>query len=406
MPIPTPAALPRLAVILAAGKGTRMKSARPKVLHEAGGRPLLGWVLAAARAAGCERVAVVVGHGAEAVRAAFPDEGILWVEQRDQLGTGHALAQAETAVRAGASGEALLLVLSGDVPLLSPDTLARLAAAAETGWGAMATATLPEPGTLGRVLAGADGALARIVEAADATAAEREIRRVNAGIYALRAPAIFDDLRRLRPDNAKGELYLTDALGLAAADGRRIALVDLAEPAEAWGVNDRADLAKAEAWLAARKAGELMASGVTLLAPERTRVAAGVEIAPDTVLHADVTLAGATRIGRGCTLHQGAWLRDAVLGDGVVVEPYSVLDGARVGAGCRVGPFARLRPGTGLEDGARVGNFVEMKNSTLGRGAKANHLDLSRRRHRRRAGERRRRHDHLQLRRASRSTAP
>ena len=200
------------------------------------------------------------------------------------------------------------------------------------------------------------------------------IRRVNAGIYALRAPEIFDDLRRLRRDNAKGELYLTDALGLAAAEGRSIALLDLAEPAEGWGVNDRADLARAEAWLAARKARELMTAGVTLLAPERTRIDAAVEVAADTVLHADVTLAGATRIGQRCTLHQGAWLRDTVLGDDTVVEPYSVLDGARIGAGCRVGPFARLRPATVLADGARVGNFVEVKNSALGRGAKANHL--------------------------------
>ncbi len=372
--MPRSSPLPRFAVVLAAGKGTRMKSSRPKVLHEAGGRPLLGWVLAAARAAGCERLAVIVGHGAEAVRGAFAAESILWVEQTEQLGTGHALAQAETAVRASVAGESLLLVLSGDVPLLSSATLVALAEAAERGWGAMATATLAEPGGLGRVIARPDGTLARIVEAADASPAERAIRSVNAGLYALRAPAIFDDLRRLRADNAQGELSLTDALGLAAEDGRSIALVDLDEPAEAWGVNDRADLAKAEAWLVARKARALMGDGVTLLAPERTRVEAQVEIGADTVLHADVTLLGATRVGRGCTLHQGAWLRNTTVDDGAVVEPYSVIDGAHVGPGCRVGPFARLRPGTVLEAGARVGNFVEVKNATLGRGAKANHL--------------------------------
>ncbi len=360
----------RHAVVLAAGKGTRMRSARPKVLHEAGGRPLLAWVIAAARAAGCERLTVIVGHGAEEVRAAFPAPDIDWVLQSEQRGTGHALAQARDAVR----GAATLLVLSGDVPLLAAETLARLAAAAEAGWGAMATATLDAPGTLGRVIAAADGTLARIVEAADATAEELALRRVNAGIYALPAPEIFDFLARLTPDNAKGELYLTDALGLAAASGRRLALVELAEPAEGWGVNDRLDLARADAWLVAAKARALAAAGVTILAPERVRIEAEVEIGADTLVHPDVFLGGRTRIGSGCTLHQGAWLRDTEVEDGATIEPYSVLDGARIGAGCRVGPFARLRPGAELAAGARVGNFVEMKNARLGPGAKAGHL--------------------------------
>lgn len=360
----------RHAVVLAAGKGTRMRSARPKVLHQAGGRPLLAWVLAAARAAGCERLSVVVGHGAEEVRAAFPEAGIDWIVQAEQRGTGHALAQARAAVTA----PAVLLVLSGDVPLLSAATLSRLAAAAEAGWGAMAVATLDEPGALGRVVAAPDGALARIVEAADAAPEELAIRRINAGTYALPAPEIFSFLDRLTPENAKGELYLTDALGLAAAAGRRIELVELAEPAEAWGVNDRADLARADAWLSAAKARALAAAGVTILAPERVRIEAEVEVGADTLLHPEVFLGGTTRIGSGCTLHQGAWLRDTELADGAVVEPYSVLDGARVGPGCRVGPFARLRPGAVLEAGAKVGNFVEVKNAHLGTGAKANHL--------------------------------
>ncbi|MCZ7652830.1 MAG: NTP transferase domain-containing protein [Thermoanaerobaculia bacterium] len=188
-------------------------------------------MLAAARAAGCERLSVVVGHGAEEVRAAFPEAGIDWIVQAEQRGTGHALAQARAAIAAPAA----LLVLSGDVPLLSAATLSRLAAAAEAGWGAMAVATLDEPGALGRVVAAPDGALARIVEAADAAPEELAIRRINAGIYALPAPEIFSFLDRLTPENAKGELYLTDALGLAAAAGRRIELVELAEPAEAWG---------------------------------------------------------------------------------------------------------------------------------------------------------------------------
>jgi bifunctional UDP-N-acetylglucosamine pyrophosphorylase/glucosamine-1-phosphate N-acetyltransferase len=365
---------PVVAVVLAAGKGTRMRSALPKVLHEAAGRPLLAWVLAAARQAGCERVVAVVGHGAERVRERpWAEEGEgepRFVLQGEQLGTGHALAQAEAEV----AGPATLLVLSGDVPLVTPATLEALLAAAGTGGAAMAVADLDEPGSLGRVLAGPDGNLARIVEARDASPEERAVRTVNAGLYALPAPEIFGHLRGLEPSNAQGELYLTDAVGALAAAGTPVRLVPLADPDEALGVNSRQELALVHRRLVERKLQDLMTSGVTVLEPHRTRVDAGVRVGPDTVIHPDVTLLGRTAIGGGCVLHQGAWLRDATLGDGAVVEPYSVLDGAEVGPGCRVGPFARLRPGARLAEGARVGNFVEVKNSRLGRGAKANHL--------------------------------
>lgn len=348
-----------------------MKSSRPKVLHEVAGRPMLARVLEVARQAGCDPIVVVVGHGAAAVRRAFVDASLRWAVQTAQRGTGDALAQAATEL----GGESrLVLVLSGDVPLVRAATLERLIASAEEGWGAMAVATLAEPGRLGRVLAREDGSLARIVEAADATDDELAIRRVNAGLYALPAPEIFHFLSRLAPDNALGELYLTDALGDAAAAGRRIALVELADPDEALGVNDREDLARVHRLALARKARELMAGGVTLLAPERTAIEPEVTIGSDTVVHAEVSIRGATRVGSGCTLSQGAWLRDSDLADGVVVEPYSVLDGATVGAECRIGPFARLRPGSVLLEGARVGNFVETKNARLGRKAKANHL--------------------------------
>lgn len=361
---------PTVAVVLAAGKGTRMKSDRPKVLHEAAGRPLLGWVMAAARAAGGERISVVVGHGAEAVRARFAaDTDVTWVEQRDQLGTGHALAQAAPAV----AGEALLLVLSGDVPLVRPETLRRLVDAAAAGWGAIAVATLDAPGSLGRVIGDGHG-LERIVEARDASAEELEVRRVNAGIYALPAPAIFEFLARLAPDNAQGELYLTDAVTAAARAGHRVALVELDDPAEALGVNDRLELAAVHRRLVERRIGELARDGATFLDPATTTVEAEVTAAPDTVVHGGVHLLGTTALGRGVTVHAGAWLRDAAVEDGASIEPYSVVDGARVGPGCRVGPFARLRPKTVLEAGARVGNFVEVKASTLGPGAKANHL--------------------------------
>ena len=365
---------PVTAVVLAAGQGKRMRSALPKVLHEAAGRPLLGWVLAAAREAGCERVAVVIGHGAERVRErswAAPGEAKpRFVLQTEQRGTGHALAQAEPEV----TGPATLLVLSGDVPLLTAATLEALLAAARESGAAMAVADLDDPGSLGRVLAGPDGNLDRIVEARDATPEVLAVRTVNAGIYALPAPEIFEQVRRLEPDNAQGELYLTDAVGALARAGTPVRLVRLADPDEALGVNSRQELATVHRRLVERKLQDLMSSGVTVLEPHRTRVDADVSVGPDTVIHPDVTLLGRSAVGAGCTLQQGAWLRDSTVGDGAGIEPYSVLDGAEVGPGCRVGPFARLRPGTRLEEGARVGNFVEVKASRLGRGAKANHL--------------------------------
>ncbi len=358
-------------MILAAGKGTRMKSARAKVLHEAAGRPLLAWVLDAARAAGCERLLVVVGHDSEAVRRTFADAAdVAWIEQTEQLGTGHALLQSEPHVEPGA----LLLVLSGDVPLVRPETVDRVAAAAAAGWAAMAVASLAEPGSLGRVIADPAGDLERIVEARDATPDELDVRRVNAGLYALPAPEIYGFLRRLRPDNAQGELYLTDAVNAAAAAGHRVALVELEDPEEALGVNDRLDLARVHRLLGRRHLRALALGGATFLEPATTRVDGDVAVAPDAVIDGSVSLAGHCSVGRGATIHRGAWIRDSTLGEGAVIEPYSVLDGAVVGPGCRVGPFARLRPGSVLEAGAKVGNFVEIKNSTLGAGAKANHL--------------------------------
>jgi len=247
---PDPSSPPRLAVVLAAGLGKRMRSELPKVLHEAAGRPLLAWVLDAARAAGCRRIVVVVGHGADRVRAAFPDPDLEWAVQAEQLGTGHALAQAAPFLGAPAT----VLVLSGDVPLVTPATLERLAEAALRGWGAVAVAELDEPGSLGRVVEDGRGALAAIVEARDATPDELAVRTVNAGLYALPAPAILGYLAELSPDNAQGELYLTDAVTAAARAGHRIELVRLADPDEALGVNDRDELARIDRRLAERRA--------------------------------------------------------------------------------------------------------------------------------------------------------
>lgn len=236
---------PIVAVVLAAGKGTRMNSDRPKVLHEAGGRPLLAWVLDAARSAGCERLAVVIGHQAERVRRTFDGASDLsWVLQERQLGTGHALAQAEGEV----PEDALLLVLSGDVPLVAPETLRSLVAGAREGWGAMLVAEPEEPGSLGRVIPRSDrpDLLERIVEASDASEDELAIRTINAGIYVLPAAGFFPYLHRLETDNVQGELYLTDALGAAADDGHPVRLVALARPDEAIGVNTPAELERVD----------------------------------------------------------------------------------------------------------------------------------------------------------------
>ncbi len=369
MPIPRP----RVAVILAAGKGTRMKSALPKVLHRAAGRPLLQWVIDAARTAGCARILVVVGHGAEQVREeieAYGDQDLVWVLQAEQRGTGHALAQAEPEI----PGETTVLVLSGDVPLLQPSTLDALATAAESGWGAMTVAELADPGMLGRVIVDPSGAFQAIVEFKDADPDQRTVRLINAGIYAFPAPDVFGYLRNLNTNNAQGELYLTDAVTHAAADGHPVRLIALPDPDEALGVNDRTELARVHRLLIGRHLTALMRGGVTILEPERTSIEPGVSIGEDTIVHPGVSLLGQTSIGRGCVIHQGAWLRDSTVADGTTIEPYSVLDGAEVGEGCRVGPFARLRPAARLGKGARVGNFVEIKNSVLGAGAKANHL--------------------------------
>jgi bifunctional UDP-N-acetylglucosamine pyrophosphorylase/glucosamine-1-phosphate N-acetyltransferase len=243
---------PVLAVILAAGKGKRMGSPLAKVLHPAAGRPLLAWVIAAAREVPCERIVVIVGHGADDVRSAFSDQTDLeWVVQTEQRGTGHALAQVEPVV----GPSARLLVLSGDVPLVRASTARRLLQEAASAWSSLAVADLESPGSLGRVEVGDDGRLVRMVEVADATARDLALRTVNAGLYVLPAPEVFGYLRRVRPDNAQNEIYLTDAITLAVAGGEVVRCVTLEDPSEAWGVNTPQDLALVESRLRERMAG-------------------------------------------------------------------------------------------------------------------------------------------------------
>lgn len=350
-----------------------MRSAEPKVLHRAAGRPLLDWVIRSAGEAGCLKILLVVGHQAERVRAAFEDSDagveIEWVEQAEQKGTGDALARAVAHLTAPAR----LLVLSGDVPLVRGETLEALLAEAGTGW-ALAVAELDSPGSLGRVMADAEGRLSRIVETVDATAEELEVRLVNTGIYVVPSSEIEPRLARLEPANAQGELYLTEAFTATVEAGTEVKLFSLTDSNEALGVNDRADLARVHRVLLDRKCAQLMTDGVTILEPARTVVEADVRVGRDSVVHPGVSLTGGTVIGAGSTIHSYSSIRDATLGDGVEIGPLTVIEEAEIGDGSRVGPFARLRPGARLGAGNRIGNFVEIKNSRLGTGVKAGHL--------------------------------
>jgi bifunctional UDP-N-acetylglucosamine pyrophosphorylase/glucosamine-1-phosphate N-acetyltransferase len=331
----------------------------------------LGWAVHTARLAGCGRIVVVVGHGAELVQSTFEAEDIEFAIQSERLGTGHAVLQTRELLE-DSSGH--VVVLSGDAPLLRPTTVSRLFASAEQGWGSMAVATVERPGSLGRVVMTDDSRLVRVVEAHEASEPELEIRTVNSGHYVLPLPELFDFLSRIGNDNEKGEYYLPEALILAAHEGAKVSCVELEDESEAWGVNDRRELALIDGALNDRIVDQWMLSGVTVVDPRRTRVDATASIGADCVLHPDVSILGDTTIGEDCELHQGAWLKDSVLGDRVVVHPFSVLEDARVSAEASVGPFARLRPGTELGERVKVGNFVEIKKSTLGAGSKASHL--------------------------------
>ena len=366
---------PLAAIVLAAGKGTRMKSHSAKVLHEIGGRPLAWYPVKRALDAGASPVVVVVGHQAEAVEAALvaslPGAPLRFAVQEKQLGTAHAVLAARKALR-GYDGA--VAILSGDVPLLETDTLLQVvrARAREGAPLAFATMTLDAPRGYGRVVRDAGGRPARIAEEKDATDAERAIREVNAGLYCADATFLWKALARVGSDNAQEEFYLTDLVAMAARRDGAVA-VDV-PPEEASGVNDREELARAGRVLVRRRARALMRAGVTIEDPDRFDCDEGVEIGPDTTIEPGVRLLGRTRIGAACRIGAGAILRDAVVGHQVAVRPYTLVEEATVGARAILGPFSRVRPGSEIGEEAHVGNFVETKKTVLGKGAKANHL--------------------------------
>ena len=366
--------------IMAAGKGTRLKSKRPKVLHEIGGRALLLHVIAAARAVvPADDIYCIVGHEADRVRAAVAATGVRFVAQPEQRGTGHALQMVKAFFALGnAPAPRNLLVLSGDVPLIRPQTIRAVCEAHLRDGAAMTilTAVPPDPTGYGRVLRVPGGnEVAAIVEQKALTPEQLAAPEINSGIYCFSTEALFGKLDALSTDNAHGEFYLTDVAAMLVADGRKVIAVPAESVDEVLGANTIAEMMHLDAAMRLAAARKLMAMGVTIFRPETCVIDAEVEVGADTVIEPYVQLLGATSIGCDCRVRSYAVLQNSRLGDGVLVRNGCVLDGAEVGDGAILGPFAHLRPESRIGKGAHVGNFVETKKITLGEGSKANHLN-------------------------------
>jgi len=357
-------------VVLAAGLGKRMRSDLPKVLHPLAGLPLLSHVLAAARSLSPSRLCVVVGHGGAAVREALDAPDLQWATQEPQLGTGHAVMQALPHLEAGGTA----LVLYGDVPLIAPRTLRSLVEAAAGGALAILTQRLDPPRGYGRIVRDDGGRVVRIVEERDATEAERAITEVNTGILAVSRERLDAWLAALRNDNAQREYYLTDVVGAAVGAGVEIAVRHPAADHECIGVNSKGELARLERLYQMTKANELLEAGVTLADPARIDVRGELTCGRDVSIDVNCIFEGRVSLGDGARIGAGCILRDVAVGARAEIKPYCVIEEAEIGGNARIGPFARIRPGTRLEDEVHVGNFVEVKASTLGRASKANHL--------------------------------
>ena len=356
-------------VILAAGEGKRMKSALPKVLQKIAGRPMLAQVIDTARALQPAGIHVVFGHGGEQVRAAFADQADLsWAQQAQQLGTGHAVQQAMPDVPDGAQ----VLVLYGDVPLITPETLQRLLAT--PGRLTVLAAEPVNPDGYGRILRDAEGRVAAIVEQKDADEEQRRIRVINTGVIAAEATALKRWLNGLSNDNAQREYYLTDVFAMATAEFSAAEIVLVADPMETEGANDPWQLAQLERAFQQRSARALCLQGVRVVDPARLDIRGSVTVGRDVEIDVDVVMEGRVELGDGVRVGPFCRLKDVILAAGTEVRAHCDLDGARTEGAVLIGPFARLRPGTVLADGVHVGNFVETKNAQLGVGSKANHL--------------------------------
>lgn len=359
-------------VILAAGKGTRMKSALPKVLHELAGKPLLGHVIDTARGIADSTVTVVVGHGGDAVRAHFDGAPVRWVEQRQQLGTGHAVLQALPWLRP----DAATLVLYGDVPLIGADTLDTLVSTSVTGdCLALLTVELRDPTGYGRILRDEQGRVVAIVEEKDADPEQKRISEANTGVLAVPAGRMAQWLPAIGSDNAQGEYYLTDLIAIARSAGLAINTHQPATSEETEGVNSRQQLCQLERHYQRQYAFGLMAAGVTLADADRFDCRGELEAGEDTFIDINCIFEGRVSLGRNVHVGPNCHIRDAVIGDGAVIKANTVIEGpVTLDRNVDVGPFARLRPGTTLGENARVGNFVETKKAEIGPGSKINHL--------------------------------
>jgi bifunctional UDP-N-acetylglucosamine pyrophosphorylase / glucosamine-1-phosphate N-acetyltransferase len=359
--------------ILAAGKGTRMKSRVPKVLHKVCGAPMIEHVLGAAGSLQPASTVMIIGHEAEALRTALGHHaGLTFVVQEPQLGTGHALLVSEPALR-DATGT--LVLLSGDVPLLSAKTLKELVDCHATRRAAatVVTANVQNAHGYGRIVR-SGREIARIVEDRDASPAEKDIREINSGIYAFALDGLFTALRNIAAENAQGEYYLPDLVSIFRQEGRVVDTFTVGDADEIRGINSRSELAEMSRLMRQQKNSELMALGVTIEDPATAYIGRGVQIGADTIIHPGVTIDGATTIGSGSEVHSGVRIVSSTIGDGVTILDHSVITDSTIASGATVGPFARLRQHAEVGPNARVGNFVELKNTVLGAGSKSQHL--------------------------------
>jgi bifunctional UDP-N-acetylglucosamine pyrophosphorylase/glucosamine-1-phosphate N-acetyltransferase len=362
--------LPDHIIILAAGQGKRMRSDLAKVAHIAAGKPLLGWVLDAAKPLDAASTVVVVGHGGEHVEPFLPEE-VITALQSEQLGTGHA-TQIGLDVIGDVDPDDTIIVLNGDMPMMTTETLEDLVKRAEGVVGRLVTAHLEDPSGYGRVIRDRSGAVAEIIEDGDCTDEQRKVTEINAGAYSFRAADLIDALTEVSNNNAQSEYYVTDVAGILARRGQRIEPVKVS-PEEVVGINSQDQLAEARLLLQQRTNHRLMESGVWMLDPERTYVDDAVEVEPGAKIYPGVHLEGTTKVGAGAQVGPDTFVVDSTIGANSRVW-YSVLRGAAVGDDCEVGPYASLRPGTVMENGSKLGTFVETKNTTIGPGAKAPHL--------------------------------
>ena len=357
-------------VILAAGQGKRMQSALPKVLHRLAGRPLAAYVLTTVRALSPRAIAVVTGYGAEAVERELASLDLIFVRQDPPRGTGDAARIALSVLRT----DGVTLVGLGDVPLVPADALERIAASAQAGGVGLLSARVRNPFGLGRVIRGDEGQVRAIVEERDATPEERAVHEINTGFIAAPTALLKGWLERLTPHNAQGEFYLTDIVAMAVAEGVPVAAHMVTDEASILGINDRAQLASLERTVQRRKAMTLMLAGTSILDPARIDIRGELACGRDVTIDVGCIFEGTVRLDDGASVGPYCVLRDVTVGPGTRIEAFSHFDSAAIGRNCRIGPYARLRPGTKLAEDVHIGNFVEVKASTLGAGSKANHL--------------------------------